>query len=137
MMVNNDERDDTPTQRAGENDVEKANASPTRQSFSSGLESPARPVGPRPPRLLVFLGRHDPHDTKGRAQLAIREMLTYAVFLIVFTLHTTRYRDRAEVFYLGDHLKGQLMKQTSENFPKTFEEIATVDNLYSWMETSL
>jgi polycystin 1L2 len=73
---------------------------------------------------------------------AIEEIVTYLVFMCFFTLATLRDLNDTDIYYFGHQLKAQLAKMEfneahSPTFGKTFEDLATVEEFYHWMQGPL
>jgi polycystin 1L2 len=70
---------------------------------------------------------------------AIEEIVTYLIFMGFFTLATLRDLNDTDIYYFGHQLKSQLAKmefnaEHSPSFGKTFEDLATVEEFYQWMQ---
>jgi hypothetical protein len=68
----------------------------------------------------------------------LRQIIIYIAFICVFTLHTIRGTTNANNFFFAHNIQGQFAGVEvawahSPSFAKTFEDVATVEEVYHWM----
>ena len=73
---------------------------------------------------------------------AIAEIVTYLAFMCFFTLSTLRGLNDTDFYYFGHQLKSLLAQMEfnavhSPSFGKNFEDLATVEEFYQWMQGPL
>jgi hypothetical protein len=69
---------------------------------------------------------------------AIRNIFVYCIFMVFFTLQTSRGLGLETIYFFGNNIKAQLTEvefkpQHSPQFGKTFNHISTAEEFYQWM----
>jgi hypothetical protein len=78
------------------------------------------------------------HATNRQRRAALREIIIYTFFMLVFTFFQAKGLLNPTFFQFGDAIRNQLvdaefLPHHSPNLPKTFKETATVSDLQKWM----
>eukprot|EP00936_MAST-01D_sp_MAST-1D-sp1_P001300 g1300.t1 len=78
-------------------------------------------------------------ENKGRR--AVREIVIYLLFMIFYVAATMGGLTSSETFYLTDAIREQfagveMHKWYAPTFPKTFRDVATVEEYYHWLDSA-
>lgn len=70
---------------------------------------------------------------------AVREMCFFTMFALLFTFTTLLNRNDQEIYFFTEAVRNQLVAvefpgDVVPNTAKTFEDVATVEELYQWLE---
>jgi hypothetical protein len=85
-------------------------------------------------------GGEDPAEKQAALKRAMNAILVYIVFIIVYVCSTSESIASRSIFFFSDALKSQFLgvemkEEFSPSFDKTFADIATVEELYHWLQS--
>jgi len=80
-------------------------------------------------------------EEKNKAAVALKSMLIYIIFMCFYVQVTMRGLSDSGAFYMTESVKGQfttveMTENYVPNFAKTWEDISTVEEWYTWMDSA-